>query len=251
MAPNNFDKQIHKLLEKRSIEPSADAWSKLESQLDKQEETSNKFRPWWFAVAASLIAIALFWFNNERTATNPNKQQQVEVNSLPIEVETPSIQNEQPEAIIIVSDTNLLAEEQVINEKEIINDLRQQPEHLKQTNKELIDEFTVAKEPKSLVPSLIENSLQQQHIEAVVAQMKAIDSTDHWSIENEVDALLAEAQRKIKLEKLFNEAIHNIDSNALLKEVEEDIDESFRTKVFDALKASYKTVKTAVAERNN
>ena len=33
--------------------------------------------------------------------------------------------------------------------------------------------------------------------------------------------------------------------------VEDDMGQSFRSKVFEALTESYKTVKTAVAERNN
>ena len=42
-----------------------------------------------------------------------------------------------------------------------------------------------------------------------------------------------------------------IDASDLLQDVEADLDQSFRDKVFKTLKSSYYSVKTAVADRNN
>ena len=42
-----------------------------------------------------------------------------------------------------------------------------------------------------------------------------------------------------------------VDANALLQDVEEDLQQSFRSKVFEALQSGYESVITAVAERNN
>lgn len=52
------------------------------------------------------------------------------------------------------------------------------------------------------------------------------------------------------MEKLYNTTTGVVDANLLLESVEQDLDESFRNKVFDALKANYNKVKTAVAQRN-
>ncbi len=250
MAPVNFDNEIKKTLEERTLKPSAEAWSKLESQLDEQPSNSNISRTWWLAVAASLIAIAWFWFNNE-SSTNATEKQQVEINE-PADVSDPiteeaKILNEE----ITKAESNAVVNEEV-EQKPAMNKVKKSETKAQLIqNEEVVAEVTVDPNLEAASDAVQEKSIEQQRIDAIVTQMKAIDSTDHWSIDNEVDALLAEAQRNIKLEKLYNEALNSIDSNALLEEIEDDLNQSFRAKVFEALKSSYKTVKTAVAERNN
>ena len=250
MAPVNFDNEIKKTLEERTLKPSADAWSKLESQLDEQPSNSNKSRTWWLAVAASLIAVAWFWFNNESSTTATEKQQ-VEINE-PVDVLDPIKEEDK----ILNEELNKTESNTVVNEeveqKPVINRVKKsktKPQLIQ--NEEVVAEVTADSNLEVASDAVQEKSIEQQKIDAIVAQMKAIDSTNLWSIDNEVDALLAEAQRNIKLEKLYNDALNSIDSNALLEEIEDDLNQSFRAKVFEALKSSYKTVKTAVAERNN
>ena len=50
---------------------------------------------------------------------------------------------------------------------------------------------------------------------------------------------------------MFNESTGVVNAHALLQDVEDDLEQSFRSKVFQALKENYITVKTAVAQRNN
>lgn len=249
MAPVNFDNEIKKTLEERTLKPSAEAWSKLESQLDEQPSNSNKSRTWWLAVAASLIAVAWFWFNNESSTTATEKQQ-VEINE-PTNVVDPITEEDK----ILSEELNKTESNAVVNEeveqKPVINKVKKSETKAQLIqNEEVVADVTVDPNLEA-TDAVQEKSIEKQKIDAIVAQMKAIDSTNHWSIDNEVDALLAEAQRNIKLEKLYNEALNSIDSNALLEEIEDDLNQSFRAKVFEALKSSYKTVKTAVAERNN
>lgn len=66
--------------------------------------------------------------------------------------------------------------------------------------------------------------------------------------ETDVDALLKEAQQKLK--HTTTEKDYAIDAKALLQDVEADLDELFRAKVFETLITGYKKVKTAVAQRN-
>ena len=67
----------------------------------------------------------------------------------------------------------------------------------------------------------------------------------------EIDALLNAAQKEIELKKLYNEATNKVDANALLQSVEDDLERSFRARVFEMLRSGYQELKTAVAERNN
>jgi guanylate kinase len=67
----------------------------------------------------------------------------------------------------------------------------------------------------------------------------------------EIETLLAAAQKEITMQKLYDEVTNTVDANVLLQSVEDDLEQSFRDKVFSAIKSGYETVKTAVAERNN
>ena len=67
----------------------------------------------------------------------------------------------------------------------------------------------------------------------------------------EIEALLVAAQKEITMQKLFNDATKTVDADALLRSVEDDLEQSFRDKVFTAIKSGYESVRTAVAERNN
>ena len=67
----------------------------------------------------------------------------------------------------------------------------------------------------------------------------------------EIDALLKAAHKEIELKNLYNEATNKVDANALLQSVEDDLERSFRTRVFEMLQSGYRELKTAVAERNN
>ena len=66
----------------------------------------------------------------------------------------------------------------------------------------------------------------------------------------EVDSLLHKAQEDILRQRLFNRD-NTVDAMALLTEVEEELDQSFRDQIFQSLKAGFLKVRTAVADRNN
>ena len=53
------------------------------------------------------------------------------------------------------------------------------------------------------------------------------------------------------VEEMMDEIANVVSAEDLLLSVEDDLEKSFRTKAFEALKSSFETVKTAVADRNN
>jgi hypothetical protein len=83
----------------------------------------------------------------------------------------------------------------------------------------------------------------------IVAQ---IDVLEQYSAvtDAEVDSLLKRAQDEILRDKIFNKD-KTVDALALLTEVEEELDQSFRDQIFNSLKAGFIKVRTAVADRNN
>ena len=94
-------------------------------------------------------------------------------------------------------------------------------------------------------------SFESKKVNEVVAQIQKLQQENNEVTSQEIDALLEAAQKEITMRKLYNEATNVVDAKALLQSVEDDLDLSFRNKVFSALKSGYETIKTAVAERNN
>jgi len=84
----------------------------------------------------------------------------------------------------------------------------------------------------------------------VVAQVEYLEGQRQQVTEGEVDSLLRAAQQQILGERIFQDE-GAVDALALLAEVEGELDASFRERVFDALKAGYLKMRTAVAQRND
>ena len=94
-------------------------------------------------------------------------------------------------------------------------------------------------------------TFEEQKITEVVAKVEELKSKNQEVTDEVIDALLLEAQKEIRFNKSYNNSTGIVDANMLLQVVETDLDQSFRSKVFDAIKASFGTVKTVVAQRND
>ena len=88
-------------------------------------------------------------------------------------------------------------------------------------------------------------------LQEVVAKVQELKKANNTVSEAEINALLDQAQKEIALHKLYNESTKKVDANALLQDVEADLEQSFRDRAFKAIKLGYNYVKTTVAERNN
>ena len=91
----------------------------------------------------------------------------------------------------------------------------------------------------------------QVNTQAVAEALDAINTGNTVVTDKEVDSLLKVASKELFRDQLKKETAKTVDAKSLLEDVEEEMGQSFRSKVFEALKGSYETVKTAVAERNN
>jgi len=264
MAPIKFENDIKQKLEQRKIQPNSKAWETLQNRLDINEKNKNKKGYWWFGLAASFVGILIvssFFFNS-------NKGEVVE----PIMVETESL--ESPNQIKDVVNENLQEAEVVIEEqpknklvkpatkKKNVTKTPELKRQLQQKQKALIKgeakavvaqaEVSTAKELKEniLIPNK-ELSFEDLKFNEVVAQVEALKKEKNTVSDAEINALLDQAQKEITLHKLYNEATKKVDANALLQDVEADLEQSFRDRAFKAIKSGYYYVKTSVAERNN
>lgn len=253
MEPNKFEKNIKEKLDERTIQPSADAWNKLSKRLDENNKRNNK-PIWWFGIAASVVGILLItsqFFKNEVEAGDNHKI-----------VVTPEIEKQ--------DETNQVATEDVKNIDEVLEEGKSsQKIKINQSTKQktvvktdfktenvvIAQTNNASKIKKEITESvkLIKGNLtfEDQKIQDVVAQVKQLNDSNVIVTDSTIDALLAEAQKEITLDKLYNKKTGVVDANLLLQDVEADIEQSFRDKVFKAIKESYGSVKTAIAQRNN
>ncbi len=95
-----------------------------------------------------------------------------------------------------------------------------------------------------------EETLIDTKIAEVVAQVNLLEQGDGELTDAEVDSLIRRAQREILTDKIFRQD-KTVDAMALLTEVEDELDQTFRDQIFEKLKAGFIKVRTAVADRNN
>ncbi len=253
MAPIKLEENIKEKLEKRTLKPSVSAWGKLSERLENQEEKRNNKAFWWLGIAASVIGV--LFIGTQFLKNEPFEKVVLEV------IVTPEIIKEEEKQKIANEEVNLVEKRsEEINLKEAkSNKIKKKSEAIKLNLAKEV--FTIAEEKNSsqlkkerieLVKIVSKNgAIEEQKIQEVIAQINDLKDANNQVTEQEIDALLASAQKEIKLKRLYNESTKKVDALALLQDVEEELDQSFRTKVFKALKESFITVKTAVAQRND
>lgn len=257
MAPIKFEEHIKEKLEDRRVKPSKQAWDKLSERLDAQDKNKINTPYWWLGIAASIIGVlfVVFQFLNSDTKINISPTI-VETEETISQDSITQIANEsvldkdfnKKEKTIKANKSFILTE---LNNESIVNSDNEK-EAVAAIPKEKVrkhkDEIT-KNDPVLMIQEQL--SFEEQQIKDVVAKVEAMKNNNESVSEDDIDALLMEAQKEIRLNNLINETTGVVDANALLQDVEADLDQSFRSKVFEALKSSYNSVKTAVAQRNN
>lgn len=256
MEPNKFENNIKDKLEKRTLKPSENAWNTLSEHLDTQVEKRNNKPYWWLGIAASVIGI-LFVISNVL-------DNDLKINDTPEVVEA-NVEVEQVETVGLDK-----KEENGYANSNIKKPLKEGPKESSQKPKSEGSLFLMEKEEISVAAIVDKNgseekdikvadvdmkneplTFEEQKIKDVVAKVHTLKSENKTITNADIDALLIEAQKEIALNRLYNETNGTVDASALLQDVENELDQSFRSKVFEAIKASYNTVKTTVAQRND
>jgi hypothetical protein len=272
MAPIKFEENIKDKLEKRTLQPSTDAWSKLSGNLDTSDKRHRKGLFFYIGIAASIIGILLVTNMMFNTSGNQGVQPTiVETNTKESQIKSES------------TDTNQAVEKEVIAEiseeikikNNIKSSIKNEPKLAKipsesinkevgnNVTKSIKDQLAIVKEEKQAVANLTttNNKNEQSAVSTLTfEELKAVEVVDQikkLKIENgtvtdaEIEDLLKQAERDILRDRIYNETTRTVDADALLQDVEDDLEQSFRSKVFEGLKSSFKTVKTAVADRKN
>lgn len=263
MAPIKLEDHIREQFEEREITPSAVAWGKLETKLDKNQE---KKRPlfMWYAIAASIVGILFIsaqFFSSDNTKENQELVQTETEQILKEEKSTSEILKNETQlankeiAPVIKNEVAPIKEDTTIDK---VKNTKTSPKPIIKPQKNVIktinntrvavqekEGFSIQKISEDIHKDIAVNT----KVNEVVAAVEQIKLERNIVTPQEIDALLLNAQRELATQRLLNET--KIDATALLNDVEFELEKTFRDKVFDALGDSFSKIRTAVVERNN
>lgn len=217
---NKLENDIRKKLGKREIQPSAEAWNRLEAMLDAAEEKKPN-RTWLFIAAgvAGFLLLTTMWFKSG--------------NSLNTDVQTAVADGEKIEKPVDSVELPVTKFETQIQEAVV----KAEPE-------------VKMVEPKRNAPILkkkiIHEAIADQYRTPGIQSINQIEVNHDVVIpapDQEVEQLLAEAQEKPK-RKI------KVDAKQLLSQVDGELEYSFREKVLHSLGRNFQEVKVALANRN-
>ncbi len=279
MAPIKFEENIKDKLEQRRLEPSQDAWDVLSNKLDNNTKKRNKGLFLYLGIAASIVGVLLMYTlliksSNEADAIQEVVDTETEIkNDITPDpkvntIETQVVETTQDELVPVENVQEELNEQKSIQnatQGRVVSNEQQPKSNVNPLpNKNILNQSTNTSQKSAVIATVdsekpnrvIEvplNSLDYESAKVieVVAQIKALESQGNEVTDSEIDALLKQAERDILKQRLYNETTRTVDADALLKDVEEDLEQSFRARVFQNLKSNFNSVKTAVAARNN
>jgi hypothetical protein len=224
MAQHKIDNQIKSKLNTREIQPSAQAWDRLDAMLTVSENKKSKKSYGWFFVAASVVlffGLGFFIFNqNEEAKINNSIPVVTTVDEVIDSIETNkinqiSVEKEQP---ILVQNENNFSTTQTNKKSE--------------GRKELVKGENVADEKIAsnfqLPTSIIQNPSPEKLLVEVPVNQKEIP-------------LIKKNKTNSKIK---------IDAASLLSTVEKELDENYKETTLDKLSRKFQDAKSALANRN-
>ena len=231
MEQNSFENQIKEKLNKHSITPSNQVWSKLNEMLPVSEEPKRNYK-WMFLVASCIgfISTAIFF-----------QYQPYEL----VETDLPKITIESkiaPRTENTISSSNSL--EIILDKKnpkkEIVK--AQSKINQKKLNEVLaIENNEIRNNPKSnledVIPNVNSKAITLKEPIQSISQSKASESIS-----------LNETSQKNELDTKSNPI--RVNANSLLSQVEEELNLTFRQKVVMKIAKNYKATKEVLVARN-
>lgn len=254
MEPNKIDQKVNASFEKRTIAPSAQSWEKLSARLhEKQQHKSRKY--WVFGVAASFLAgillTTLFFKGNETLNTVPVV---IQKNAAPASLEEKvssenNLNKKQPrkEEVLIVSNEINPSSKSKTEKTPTEHSVKLAEEKTKQVAQHKTEKIDFTEEVPAVAQST--EQLVNQTSARILKDLQNNDAGQEVT-DAEIDRLIRRAQLEVRTDAILKGRKNQINAQALLNSVENDVDRSFRERVFTAVQDGLHEVKTALANRN-
>lgn len=244
MAQNKLENQIKEKLNSREIQPSAQAWDRLDAMLTIAEEKKTKrsfFSYKFIGIAASVlvfVTLGMFFFNQKEV------EKQSDRNVVTKEVEKDTINDTNTKNVF----PNPVKEQ--INEV-VVSSEKPTPSNQQLTTnnkKSIINQKTTA------INQFVENQSQvvvnQNQVQPQKDGEIAIKEKENLKTEIKSDEQLFKSLDKVALNATTKKSALKVDAKSLLNQVDGELDLTFREKVINSINKNYKNVKVAVSNRN-
>ncbi|MEY8019555.1 hypothetical protein AB8P51_01885 [Muriicola sp. SD30] len=241
MEKNRFDNKIREVLEERTINPSKRSWSVIETQLGSAAAT-NRGAYWKYGIAAGFIGIVFIsGFLLSPKADEPIPGNEVVNSTNETKRDVPAIMEEEPSELKSV----------IAVQSESENESSYKPEQQMGRNSEIAEVLQEDKEEdmQQSAKEILQTEKLDIKIAEVVAQVAILEKSQGIVSDEVIDSLLMEAQAELLNERPVQDYAR-VDALALLADVEEEVNRSFRDQLFEKLKDGYLKVRTAIAYRN-
>ncbi|MEZ4839459.1 hypothetical protein [Flavobacterium sp.] len=223
MEPNNIEKQIRGKLNQRTIQPSVNAWDRLDAMLSVEEQKPKRNFKWLSiaAVSVGFTLIGIFMVNKED-----------------------SVENVIPSHPIVLENENQVVEKELTLEIENTFSKAKENESVAHQSTKKIEKPSTEINPKK--DFLLDNHSKNK--ETFVENYPKELTTKYIDAES----LLAEIERgeKNEIPNITKKPSVKVDANALLSTAEEELNETFRDKVIQTINKKYNSVKSSLANRN-
>ena len=277
MAPLKFEDNIQDKLEERTIKPSNNSWEKLEQQLDSSHHKNSRKKYWWLGVAASIVGFMIT--TTMLVTTNDSEfidvkivdineeiiKKEIPVDKTPTKIveeeSVPNIDNQNlkkvtsPTSVVVVENDKkeknrketIKKEEQIVFKGIQENSFNTPENRVLDAIASRVDTINSIEKKDKLLE--IDATVIDSKIAGVMSKVQELERDNGIVADADIDALLRKAQSEITTQQILKS--NKVDVSALLLDVERELDESFKNRVYESLKAVFDKLKTAVAERDN
>lgn len=241
MEPNNIEKQIKQKLNAREIQPSAQAWDRLDAMLTVAENKEQKKSFSWLKLAAGFILFmgaGVYFLNQNTTGSLINNSNEIIVETTAKD----SVLSDQKNQEVVSVETSEAKEAKELVKPESENSIQ---------NNSVTKTFQNKKQKNSQIVKS-QNFMSGNHAVAVSNETKTTNSeTVSTIINNEVINESNKNKDIVSVEKpILGKPKLKVDPNALLNQVEDEVDMTFRQKVFQKISKNFKEAKESFASRN-
>lgn len=244
------DENIKKNLEKRLIQPSSTSWNRLEKMLDSKEKVKPTKRYFKYTIATSVLVLlgSITFFMNSGSSINEIQHIVVETDNNILIEPSESIKNTPEEnlRVLVGKSENTMSDIDKMDNKDTVKSVKNI--NSKHTRVASVFVTKSLSKKKEILSNSIENNVDNESL-----MVASLTNEDENNIDSEVDMLLVLATQEINkstLKKSPNKTTITVDADALLADVEQELDLSFKANVFNKLKNGFQKTKTAVVKRN-
>lgn len=259
MEPNKIEKQFREKLNAREIQPSAQAWDRLDAMLSVAEEKKTERSPFlsfrFIGIAASVlvfVTLGTLFFNQKDTEVKPQntvvgtetKKEGVEnsVKAIP----SSSIESEKQNEAVASSENH-----QSINNNQGVSIINKESNNQKTNanqNQIIRDKAIEFQNPSDVAIKDLPRIQDKKDIYVKVDNTKQVFIKKEGNFKTD-ELLLADLDKTGK--STDSKSKIKVDAKSLLSQVDGEVEQTFREKVFTKLNKNYQEIKVALANRNN